>query len=290
MKRCVFIILTILYILSLGACSLSQETEKAELYNSYVVDAANDGIITEVEWEWWLGQRINNKEAAASKKWLDGEKEMVVQYSYSDYLPFSCVLTDFYNGEGCILSYCSDNGKLVGVHYSNLINKDYYQRKDVEDPYHFAKEKAMNMAKEYIEISSYRLDESTQTLSYTDETITLYTFKFIKCINEYMTSDYFYVQITSKGDLRTMRLGDIGIYNNVDLSTVDKDKLEQSIAHKMRELYHTQGKYSYSIQEQSFAFTPEGEAVIVSRIYVNIVLSDREEYDTLVFIASGIET
>ena len=140
MKRFVFAILTILYILLLVACSLSQGTKKAELYNSYVVDTANDGIIAEVEWEWWLGQRINNKEAAASKKWLDGEKEIVVQYSYSDYLPFSCLLTDFYNGEECMLSYCADNGKLVGVHYSNLINKDYYQKKDMEDPYHFAKE------------------------------------------------------------------------------------------------------------------------------------------------------
>lgn len=289
MKRFVFAILTILYILLLGACSLSQGTKKAELYNSYVVDTANDGIIAEVEWEWWLGQRINNKEAAASKKWLDGEKEIVVQYSYSDYLPFSCLLTDFYNGEECILSYCADNGKLVGVHYSNLINKDYYQKKDVEDPYHFAKEKAMNIAAEHIEIPSYCLDESTQTLTYNDEAITLYTFKFIKCVNEYMTSDYFCVQITSKGDLRTMRIGDIGLYNNVDLSAIDKDILEQSIAQKMSELYRTQGKYSYSVQEQSLAFTPEGETVIVSRIYVNIVLSDRVEYDTLVFIATRIE-
>ena len=261
-------------------------TENVSLYNSYVVDA-NDLLGCSIEKKWWPYSMLENNDAESPKTvYYEGEA-IEVEYEYSSFGSYSKYIVDYYCSKDFQFYFRSSDRKMVAMRRPTLLFDDAYsQQEDMDNAYSFARETAYAFAEKYADLSQYQLLEYTETHEGDDKEVVLYCFCFIKYIDGYETNDYIYIQITSKGDVREWGIGDTGLFDSVQQMTIDEKALEESIKNKMRALYVSKGEYSYHVQTQVMAYTPDGQLVMISRIAVKVQTNDGVSYSALVILGT----
>jgi hypothetical protein len=87
-----------------------------------------------------------------------------------------------------------------------------------------------------------------------------------------MTSDYLAVKVTSKGNVASIIMGDVGAFDNCNIN-VDNKKLEQSINEKVYSSYKIyQDSFileKATIDDQKLCITPEGDICIYSQVSID---------------------
>lgn len=271
------------------ACSRGDDTSVLQHYESFVCDMTNDGLITSFEKEWWTGEAFQN-ELVPSKRTIsfDG-KDYRCDYKKTYVKKFDWDATDVYEVDGVTISVKSTDNSICGFHNASV---EQTEREllldDVSNPYEYAKDVAKQYASDYIDVSLYTLEESEPyTIKWevdgTEKEMKLYTFNFVKYKNGFRTSDRVYVQVNSKGHLRTISINNIGAFDDVDV-LVDKTLLSQSVSKKLQALYaDTFNSYTYEIVKQTLTLSPERELVIVSQVEL-----DTTVYETGVLLATVV--
>ena len=287
MKKSVSFILIILLLLStLNFMSCSNRRNDSTIYDSYICDMANDGIITEMEKEWWNGILIKNSLA-------EKEKEITVQgvtydfsYDFSEVCGFSSHYVDIYRSKDTTIqiSVLPSSNEVVGFHRYDLFDDEYLLKQDLYETSESALPMAKEIASRYIGINDYRVESQTSD-SYSKK-IKEHIFDFVRYVDGYPTCEGVYIAITSKGDFRTLAIHDIGLFENKQIS-VDKDVLQKSIDKKLNKIYTEDlgYNYTYKIVKQTLAYSPENDLVVVSQIEVSV----KDKYNTGVLLATVIE-
>lgn len=282
-------------LLFLTACAKASPETSADkpsqsAYNSYVVDMANDGVITEVEKDWWLGYSTVQDVDERTKIVEVNGKEHTVTYFTSSSEKYSHVPLNCFHNDEITIEFSSLDGSIRSVYYHNLIDDDYHMKDDMENPYETAYEMAEQIASQYISISDYALIENQW--EYTIQGIrrcAVYYFQFLKYAGEYETTDYLTISITSKGDISRLCIRDIGRYDTIQPTQIDNSAVDASVAAKLHELFGKDGTYTYEIDRQTLTYTPEGKLAVASVIDLEIDRFTGSDISTAIILATVVE-
>ena len=280
-KIIVAIIITTLIVIA--GCSY----EKSDLYDSMISDVANDGILAiEPECDFWTNEyfvkeNMGKKTCDFSAKKYTGEYDKSIVYKTNTFT------TDLYVDSNFIeFGLKSDTSELVFV---NLMNAEFFSTEPFLDDVEKPEENAMSLAKEiaqkYVaDISEYEqiVEEPITREKEKDGkiyTITYYGITYARKINDFYSSDYISLKITSKGHLASLLIGDIGKFSGVKID-VDKSLLNDSIAKKIESTYGgtPYSVLNYEIRDQKITYSPEGGIYVLSDIGVS--LQDSTNYIT----------
>ena len=168
-------------------------------------------------------------------------------------------------------------------------------KSDMENPREYADDLAEKVAKQYIDITEYFLNVSERKRTLEGLEYIHYYYTYTKMSGDYATNDSVNIEITSKGDLISVTLSDIGRYDDIDVSEIDTKEVEKSVSAKIKELYGEKYSYTYDVFDQPgydksvLCSTPEGNLAISSFYEVVLTKKDGEEFSTLVQITTCLD-
>ena len=273
-KLLTFIILFICLII-LVVCENKQEK------NIYIIDTTNNDSSLDIERKVWNLNWFENKEAIFEKKLTykgnvyNGEyinSEMMLGYSYS--------FDNYKTSDGIHFSFKENTDQLVLL---NLMKSDFFDtepyKDDIENPQEYAIEYAKEIAKDFIKLDDYELmlrdpfvdeREKDGKKYYT----TYYYMTFFKKINGVNSSDYMTIRITSKGNLASFIMGDIGVFDNFDKIDFSIDEITAAAKNKIKKQFIKNGSYyiDQKIDKQFIVVTPEGKIAILTGSFVTVKL------------------
>ena len=288
MKKFLFVLFVICLLFCTACNTYENEPIKSSKYTSYVTDMANDGLIINAEKEWWNGKSMKVEDVAKRRSFIvDGEKKEF-NYKHSQYIRRQPQRTDVYRNDEVEVWVSSVDETVKGYYYHHMITDDYYEKKDVSNPYEFALQKAKEVASKYVNIEEYRVEEEIVEDERSTGKMTYYIIRFVKYIDTIRTSDYVYIGVTSKGDVREMYTSNIGIFDHIETETIDLSEVELSVKNKLELLYGEKKTYSYTIVEQTMAYSPEEDLVLESVIEVEVELDNGSRYNTGVVISTVV--
>ena len=271
MKKSIYIVIFICVVFFSSCTRLPIIQKDDGIYNSFIVGYANDGIITKTEKSWWSGQYENKSTVEKEKSVFFQGINYQAEYKKSTLASSRHNMTDiYYNTETGVEIYFSGN-RFAGIHFGHLLlDYDDYNAKDNIIDESKALEMAKTVVQQYIDINEYKIEISENNVLGMPETY-LYRVSFIKEKGGFETSDEAIVSITSKGDIRTLSLYDIGIFDDINVPIVDASKLQESIQTKIDKIYEKMQTHEIlSIKKQFLSLSPEKDVVLVSEIEVKI--------------------
>lgn len=254
-------------------------------YNSIVSDVANDGVAVGSECDFWTGAYFE-KSDMESKSFNVNGKTYTGEYDKSIVYKLNSYTTDIYvDNNSFKFGIRSDTSEVVLV---NLMNADFFSTEpfleDVENPQETAIALSKEIAKGYVD----NIDEYEQIIE--DPVVrenekdgktyqlTYYFTTFARKIAGYYTSDYITVKMTSKGNLASIIMGDIGAFSDKQIE-IDSDLLNESVTQKVNEVYE---KTEYEllnseIRDQKLTLTPDGDICILSNVRVELYQEGAEQ-------------
>lgn len=289
MKR--IVLLTILLALVMECFVACKEEnsfeEKNDVYESLVMDVANDNTGISKENNFWdlnsfEKTDISDKTISVCEKTYTGHYEKSFVDKYNSYT------TDFYCDENYIeFGLRSDTGELV---LFNRMNAEFFDTEpyldDVNEPEQNAISLATKIAGNYVDLSDYtQIIEPSQT-QYKEKygktyTITYYVITFAKEVQGYLSTDFISVKVTSKGNLASIYMGDINAFENIQFN-IKNTNVNNSISKKVDSVYAEAeiNVESQDVYYQRIAVAPAGQVVICSRIKVFAQDKNKEEIRT----------
>lgn len=270
MKRNISIIgLVVALVLSLFSCGYG--TNK-----SYIISASNEQISVQSEIDW--GTKSNYKKlmiGPTEVKFLENDYYGKYQYS-SDSIRFSSTI-DYYKTDSktswVTFGVRSDNGKLA---YISFKNTDFLSKQRQLDDLDNALEYALKMSKDIvsnivIDPESYEIIvEESFIMSYME----VFHIVFAKRFSGYISSDQISFEITSKGSLCSVYIGDIGAYDIESTNKIDDESINQSIEKRIEELFKnyldTYSIQNVSIKKKELIKLPNGNTGVLSTTEVEM--------------------
>lgn len=283
----------ILFVLSLNSCGAN----KTLPYESFVSDISNDGVAElTVEREVWGQAPYQKNNMANQTVVINGVRyNGVYQESYvGQRMSYE---TDKYKDEekNMTFSLRVDTGEICGI---SFMNRNFFDTEpyleDVDDPKETANAVAEKVAKQYLtDFDSYTRIEEEPYLTQEEKngytySLAYYRVNYVRKIDDYYTSDFIRITVTSKGNIATIIMGDISVFSDIKLE-VDDTKLSESIQKKVEEIYSTSELklVAYEMKQQCIAKTPNGEVVVQSLITVTLK-NDVEEFETAIALLTAI--
>ena len=159
------------------------------------------------------------------------------------------------------------------------MNLDFFESQpflpEVNNPYESAISFATEIASTYVDdIADYTQIIGEPTTQYKEKDgvtyeITYYYITFAKKINDYFSSDYISIKVTSKGTLASIVMGDINAFDGVMLD-FDPTAVNKSIAEKVDASYKDNGLEvtQWNITDQKIVVTPNGYICMYSTVEV----------------------
>ena len=270
MKRNISIIgLVVALVLSLFSCGYG--TNK-----SYIISASNEQISVQSEIDW--GTKSNYKKlmiGPTEVKFLENDYYGKYQYS-SDSIRFSSTI-DYYktdsNTSWVTFGVRSDNGKLA---YISFKNTDFLSKQRQLDDLDNALEYALKMSKDIV--SNIVIDPESYEIiveeSFIMNYMEVFHIVFAKRFSGYISSDQISFEITSKGSLCSVYIGDIGAYDIESTNKIDDESINQSIEKRIEELFKnyldTYSIQNVSIKKKELIKLPNGNTGVLSTTEVEM--------------------
>ena len=218
------LIVTILTIVILTMCLAGCKTNKAVAYISCITDSSNSEYSLESESDYWM-QQYFEKEDMFSKEYEIQGQLYTGNYKHSIIEKADSFETDIYVTEtGVEFGFRCDTGKIT---YLNLMNLEFFDTEpyldDVVDSQQKAAEIAKKIASDYLDnIDDYIQINHNPTTRYKEKDgktyeITYFQISFAKKINGCLSSDYMTIKITSKGNLASFKVGDLGAFDDAKM-------------------------------------------------------------------------
>lgn len=267
---------TILSLIILILCLTSCDSVNDSIYKSFVCDSVNDGIGASAEVDFWNGLYFK-KQNMSDKTYVINGKSYTASYRESVVDKMNSYTTDIYIDENKIeFGLRHDTGELA---LFNLMNAEFFNSEpylpEVNNPLDTAKRIATKIASEYVDdISEYTQIIEEPRVYYKEKDgikyeISYYIITFAKKVNGYFSSDYISVKVTSKGNLASIKIGDINAFKNIHLE-FDIKVMNQSILDKID---YTYAKSIFkvkesSVRDQKIVLTPNGNVCMRTEMEV----------------------
>ncbi len=293
MKKCVALLLSLLLVLACCGCNDSGTKENAVCY---LLDQSNSlpGIAKDIpvasESKWWNGISFKSDSAKKEKTAEFGGKTYTGSYKYSYYDDYNSFETDYYDGgDGLEFGINAANGKLV---YINLKTLSFFEeepllpeKSGIEDE---SAKIAKDVASQFADISEYELISSDVTPFQPDDlqkpSMKFYTYTYCKTVNGVNSSAYVTVQVTSKGNIACVVVGDtdafagnvsqkVKAYKNIDVDGIVLDTMD--------EITKDLESPTCKIEKKYYSVSPDGEVVVVVSAtcdYYEIIDGEVSEY------------
>lgn len=249
----------------------------------YLVSASNTDFSGETtiepEYSDWNGVSFDSKTALKTLTISFDDNQYSGNYRNSLYENYNSFATDFYEGEdGLEFGINADTGELV---YINLKTLTFFRTEpyleDTEDALKKSSELAEHYASKFININEYELMEPAIKPYKPDgedseSTMTFYTYTYAKYVNGSRTSNYLSVQITSKGNLASVIMGDVDAFTDVaptdidSFSAIDIENLVRIKADQILKKALSNAEFiDFRIANQYYAISPKGGLVLCVR-------------------------
>lgn len=276
-----------------SSCSSNTQTnyndpENSNIYPSFIADSINDEFSLDAEVDYWTGTYFNKNNMGNQSCTVQG-KSYTGSYSKSIVDKMNSYTTDIYVDENNIeFGLRNDNGDLA---YINLMNAEFFDTEpyldDVDNPQESAIQLATTIAEDYVDnIADYTQINEEPVTRYKERDgityeITYYVVTFARKINDYFTSDYIAVKVTSKGNLASIMMGDINAFNSIT-PDFDSTVLTDSISTKIQSSYkESKLKIKEStIGDQKIVLTPTGDICMYSNMIISGIDSSKVEVKT----------
>jgi hypothetical protein len=256
---------------------IDKDISQDETYESLIVDSANNEPSVPIEIDYW-SKGYFQKENMPNRNctFLENEYTGVYVNSFVDAL--NSYTTDIYRTEnGIYFGLRSDTGELSQI---NFMNSAFFDTEpylpDIEEHDNYAVTLAQNVANKYIDVSQYKQITEEPREQYREKDgksykITYHVVDFAREISGVMSSDYMSVKVTSKGKIASVKMGDIGAFDGLNID-FNGEKLEQSITEKVQTKYkekHTEFNLQKTvIEDQKICVTPDMDVCIYSKVTV----------------------
>lgn len=257
---------------ALAGCSCDNEMS----YTSYISDVSNNELeIIKTDISLWGTENIEIPDMIDQTCFFQG-KEYTGSYTRSKNEKLNSYITDFYRSkDGINFGLNRSSGRLV---YINFLTSDFFNTEpflpDVENSSDFAKNLSQKIAQSFIETSSYELIIEDEDVYYSEidseKSIVFFEFTYAKKVEGYYSSDYISIRITSKGNVASVKVGDIGSFENISFS-INSSDVEKSINNKVNKELK---EYGYKVNEikivnQKIIKTSDGYGVF-SNVSINV--------------------
>ncbi len=303
MKRAIAIILTILFLTSCNILSCSEDSDVSQqeseapinMYNSLIADTITDGIITDMEVDYWNGISCHKDNMIDKTIFFDGV-EYNCSYQTSIINRMNSYTTDKYRSkDGVEFGVRSDTNDLVSIFFrsSEAFRIRESALPETQLPYETLISIATSIASKSVnDLSEYSLvvgDSATYTYTVTGakREMICYPITYVKNINGYPSSDYITIVITNKGSLSAIHLGDINAFENIPLD-FESTTVTNSISNKLDSIYIEHQIKGFNIGEQRIVCTPNREICILSYVSVQLKNESGAEIDTKVALLTVI--
>lgn len=266
------------------------EDDKTDLV-ILVADITNNVPKVNLDLSIWNQEYFQNEEALKEKQVEFNNTIYNGTYEKSIIRKCESFVRNVYTDEtGIRFEINEKTGELVLL---NLMNYDFFEtepfKEEVEDSENNALELAKEIAKDYIDVIDYELlieDSVTREFIKDDEKyyMTYYTFTFAKKVNGIYSSDYVSIKITSKGNLASLYIGDIGAFDGKDI-IIPLDEINNANQDKIKNIF-AQVNFSVLNQEvtiERLAITPDGEVSLYRAFKVSL-----DGIDSLITMNAGI--
>ncbi len=245
---------------------------------------------------WWDGTSFTS-ESATENMSIDFSGETYNgTYRNSRYDSYNSFATDYYDGDdGLVFGVNADNGKLV---YLNLKTLSFFDQEPLLDDIDNIEVDGVKIAEEYasqfIDVNSCTLIEPSVSPYQPDEaqdpTMMFYTYTYVKEINGESSSAYVSVQITSKGNLASVVVGDVDSFSediSIQTNYYNNINVDELVLSKMAEVVNEDGIDSptFDIKRKYYALTPTGEVVVCVKAtctYYDVMGNETSEQQTTV--------
>jgi hypothetical protein len=256
--------------------------DNQDVINCYILSLSN--VLSEKsesnfsmaeEAQWWNGVSFSSEVAPREMTIEFAGKEYSGTYRNSRYDSYNSFATDYYDGEdGLIFGINSSNEEIV---YINLKTLSFFEEEPRLDDNEHIESEGIEFAKAYASMLA-NIDGYTLLPPYVaayqpdsgEPTMMLYTYTFTKQIADEVSSAYVSVQLTSKGNLASIVVGDIGAFSDPDIvqfcegyfSNVDVDAL---VSKQVTNICRNVDLTGLEVQNKYYAMTPEGQVVMCVR-------------------------
>jgi hypothetical protein len=246
------------------------------------------------EYKWWNGNSFSSPSAESTLYVKFDGKSYNVDYIYSRYNNYNSFATDYYgNTRGVTFGINSNTGELV---YINLKTSSFFRSEpkleDVDNIKETGKELAEKYASMYIDLSDYILYNTRRSPYQPDRTqktkMVFYTYTFVKKINNECSSAYISVQITSKGNLASIVIGDLNAFSDQYTKQIDSFKdldIDNLVISELKSITKELDSPTFDITNKYYALNPEGKIVIcVTAKCSYYIINDQNEREWASFI------
>ena len=290
LKSLVLIMIFSCSLLLLFGCSEKKDAESQ--YEPFIIDVVNDVTNIKPELTMWNQEYFEREDVDKEKEVSFDDRTYKGKYTKSIIRKGESYTTDIYTDDkGVKIGFKENTDKLVLL---NLMNNEFFDKEPFKDDIKNAEQSALSLAKniasKYVNVNEYEIlqEEPVTREKNKDEMkyyITYYTFTFVKKVNDVYSSDYLSVKITSKGNLASLYIGDLNVFDNekkIDFSVEDINKVNSE---KILDTYKSLGHevLEQSISYQRLVITPEGKLALYSGIDIKLKLNGDEK-----IIESGI--
>ena len=273
------IIIVSLCLLALTGCSFTKKD------NSFIIDVVNDETNMKAELSTWNEGYFENKSAPQNEEFIFNDVTYTGVYEQSIIRKWESYTTNIYvDTNGIEFGFKDNTNQLVLL---NLMNKNFFEtepyKEDIINSDEYALDLAKEIAESYINVEEYELiiDKPVTREKIKDEKkyyITYYTFTFAKKINNVYTSDSLAVKITSKGNLASLYVGDVGVFDNIGQKAFSISNITKANEKKIINAYQS---LNYNVLEQEVDYqrlvvTPEGKLALYSSNKVSVVANKDE--------------
>lgn len=296
------IILAALLLLSMAGCAQEQNyvircylIQDGRQYYRPVklnVDGNGYGLLPDM----WLDgyPSFEDETAAATKTVTYNGVEFSAKYLYSRCVSPTSFYKDFYlaKAEGAGLMWFYYNGvtdELIGMfpHSLDTFKATEEALPEIDASEETLAEIARQYAAEYVDIDAYTLVDSQEVLI-SDVGIRGYFYTFSRLINGQESMDCVELEISPKGQLSELILGDIGIFtqeHEETLAVFADANIDDLIADTIPE---DSTLYIEEIEHLRYAVTPEGQAVLEASLH--LLDHADEEFSTHVTMIFTVES
>lgn len=245
-------------------------------YTSLIIDSALNEYAPEAELKPWSGtyfkkENISERSCSVLGRKYWGTYEDSIIESMTSY-----VTNNFVDESGIRFAFKDGTNELV---YFNLMNHDYFDSvpflPDVNNPYESAVCFATEIAGTFVgNIADYTQIIEEPRKSYYEKNgesyeITYYIITFAKKINDYFSSDFISIRVTSKGTLASIVMGDINAFDGVILD-FDPTAVNNSIAEKVDASFENGdlNVTQWNVVEQTIVKTPNNDICMYSTVEI----------------------
>ncbi|MBQ9342316.1 MAG: hypothetical protein IJT81_08165 [Lachnospiraceae bacterium] len=246
------------------------------------------------EYKWWNGSSFISESAINNSTINFDNTTYIGTYQYSKYNNYDSFETDYYCSADVVMwGLNATNGELV---YINLKTPSFFEKEpllqDVDNIKEIGLELAQKYASLFINLNDYILYNTRRSPYQPDRTqkakMVFYTYTFVKKINNECSSAYISVQITSKGNLASIVIGDLNAFSDQYTKQIDSFKdldIDNLVISELKSITKELDSPTFDITNKYYALNPEGKIVIcVTAKCSYYIINDQNERESAGFI------